>query len=229
MRSDGTVEQVRLAKNDDWWGTRGDVTELIVKSYTSANDVDSALLGGQLDMVVGAGVLTPTQVRQYEMSRSNQFAVTHGPPLMNTIVVMNAAKAPTDNIQLRKVIMHAIDKASIVESELAGSSMVADSLFPKDAPYCNVDLTPRWDYDIEKAKLMNCPRIITDATEEAKEEKTDTGLIIGLSVGIGVLLILIIGGICFVLGQRKGYKQLAKNNANPPASSVVGVPGEQAI
>merc|ERR1711912_185521 len=77
---------------------------------------------------------------------------------------MNAAKWPTDDIQLRETILHAVDKASIVDAELAGSAMVADSLFPKNAPYCNLDLTPRWDYDIEKARLMNCPmRSVTDA------------------------------------------------------------------
>merc|ERR1719217_84811 len=108
----------------------------------------------------------------------NDFTAVLGPPLMNTIIVLNAAKAPTSDIELRKVIIHAVNKAKIVDEEMAGTAMVADSLFPKDAPYCDVDLTPRWDYDFEKAKMMNCPRIITDATEETKEEKTDTGLII---------------------------------------------------
>merc|ERR1719389_311593 len=99
---------------------------------------------------------------------------------------MNAAKAPTDDIQLRKVVMHAIDKASIVNQELAGSAMVADSLFPKDAPYCNVDLTPRWDYDIEKAKLMNCP-VVTDSSEKDDDDEANLGLILGLCIGIGAL------------------------------------------
>lgn len=120
-------------------------------------------------MVVGAGVLTPSQVRDFDHSHANDFQVVNGPPLMNTIIVMNAAKAPTDDIQLRKVIMHAVDKASIVDSELAGSAIVADSLFPKDAPYCNLDLTPRWDYDIEKATLMNCPA--SSDYEQLKSEK----------------------------------------------------------
>merc|ERR1711953_1540558 len=69
--------------------------------------------------------------------------------------------------------MHAIDKASIVDAELAGSTVVADSLFPKDAPYCNVDLTPRWDYDIEKAKLMNCPTVSAAEVAQLKSEKDD--------------------------------------------------------
>jgi nickel transport system substrate-binding protein len=226
LRSDNTTEQMRLEKNDDWWGTRGDITELVVKSYTSANDVKNALLGGQLDMVVGAGVLTPTQVREFDQSHANDFQVMNGPPLMNTIVVMNAAKTPTDDIQLRKVIMHAIDKASIVDAELAGSAVVADSLFPKDAPYCNVELTPRWDYDIEKATLMNCPTIVT--TDATATDDTKTDLIIGLTLGIGILFLIIIGGICFFIGKQKGYQQLAKEKSKPSAPSVMSVIGNQA-
>merc|ERR1712167_428459 len=149
---------VKFSKNGDWWGTHGGIDVLIVKQYDTAEDVKVALLNGDLDMVVGGGVLTPAQVKDIDVRHANRFDVSMGPPLMNTIVVMNAARAPTDDLQLRKVIMHAVDKASIVAAELAGSAQVADSVFPKDAPYCDVDLTPRWDYDLEKARLMNCPK-----------------------------------------------------------------------
>jgi ABC-type transport system substrate-binding protein len=221
LRTDGSVEQLLLSKNTDWWGTQGDVTELVVKSYTSADAVKQALLGGQLDMVVGGGVLTSKQVREFEQQQVNDFAVSHGPPLLNTIIVMNANKAPTDNIQLRTTIMHAINKANIVDVELAGSSVVADSLFPKDAPYCNIDLTPRWDYDIEKAKLINCPTVLTDQQED---DEVDTGLIIGLSLGIGIPLLIIIGVACFCIGKQRGYEQLTNQGTKSPAPSadVVG-------
>jgi hypothetical protein len=216
------VEQLLLSKNTDWWGTQGDVTELVVKSYTSADAVKQALLGGQLDMVVGGGVLTPKQVREFEQQHVNDFAVSHGPPLLNTIIVMNANKAPTDNIQLRTTIMHAINKANIVDVELAGSSVVADSLFPKDAPYCNIDLTPRWDYDFEKAQLINCPTVVTDSTATEKDE-VDIGLIVGLSLGIGIPVLIIIGIACFFIGKQRGYSQLTNQGAkSPPSGDVYG-------
>jgi nickel transport system substrate-binding protein len=229
LRTDGTVEEMRLLKNSNWWGTHGGVTELVVKGYTSADDVKQALLGGQLDMVVGGGVLTPQQVQDFTLfPHFNDFVVSKGPPLLNTIIVMNAAKAPTDNVQLRTTIMHAVNKANIVDVELVGSSVVADSLFPKDAPYCNVDLTPRWDYDIEKARLINCPTVLT---ADQADDETDTGLIVGLSLGIGIPVLLIIGGFCFCIGKQRGYTQLsnegAKKSPTPsesptPSGDVVG-------
>merc|ERR1719343_1522356 len=75
LRSDDTVEQMRLAKNVDWWGTQGDITELVVKSYTTADNVKQALLKEQLDIAVGAGVLTPAQVKEFEQNHASDFQV----------------------------------------------------------------------------------------------------------------------------------------------------------
>jgi len=199
LRQDGSISEMKFLKNPNHWAAQGNIEELIVRNYNTSELVEAALLDGSLDMVVGARVLTPAQVKEFQTSRFSNFQVVFGPPLMNRIVVMNAAKAPTDDLNLRKLIMHAIDKASIVASELAGSATVADSLFPKDAPYCDVDLTPRYDYDFEKAELMNCP---------AEQEGADLGLILGLTLGIGIPCLLGVALACFCLGKRKGYKDL---------------------
>ena len=79
--------------------------------------------------------------------------------MQNRIIVLNTGKAPTDSLQNRKVIIHAIDKASIIDKELAGMDEPAISLFPKNAPYSGAHLTPLPDYDPEKAQLLNCPSV----------------------------------------------------------------------
>eukprot|EP00975_Prorocentrum_lima_P003083 677619-Prorocentrum_lima.AAC.1 len=65
-------------------------------------------------------------------------------------------------------MIHAVNKAAIIDSELAGLADPVDQLFPRNAPYCNIDLTPRWDYDSEKANLLNCPQP-SDAKDDEKE------------------------------------------------------------
>lgn len=212
---------VKFDKWDSWWGQRGDITQLIVKAYSSENAVKAALLSGELDMVVGGKVLTPAQVKELNEQHGDKFDVSYGPPLLNTIVVMNAARAPTNDIQLRKVVQHAIDKASIVAKELAGSAQVADSLYPKDAPYCNIELTPRWDYDLEKAKLLNCPAISIANGGETEEDEDNTGLILGVALGVGVPLLIIVGGLAFFFGKKKGYKQLQMEEQNKGANGAV--------
>merc|ERR1711971_434486 len=106
---------------------------------------------------MGAGVLEPADLSKIQTAHAASFHVFLGPPIMNRIVIINSNKAPTDDLKLRKVIMHAVNKAAIIDKELYGLAEPIDALFPKNAPYCAIDLTPRWDYDIEKAKLLNCP------------------------------------------------------------------------
>ena len=116
--------------------------------------VKAALDNNDLDAVIGAGVLDPEAVREFK--GRTDFTVSMSEPLQNRIVVFNTAKAPTDELQNRKVMIHAVDKAAIIQKELAGLDEPVDSLFSKSAPYCHVDLTPKWDYDFEKATLLNC-------------------------------------------------------------------------
>jgi len=216
-RSDGSISEVRFVKNPGHWGPTGNIEELIVKQYGSSAEVQTALLAGTLDMVVGGGVLTPAQVKEFQDKHSNDFQVVMGPPLMNTIIVMNAAKAPTSDLALRKMIMHAVDKASILTRELAGSASVADSLFPKDAPYCDVDLTPRYDYDFEKAQYMNCPARL-------ENDGPNIGLIVGLVLGIGIPALLVVGASCFCVGKRKGKALLdSQKHGDSAPPSVIGV------
>ena len=52
-----------------------------------------------------------------------------------------------------------------------------------NAPYCDVDLTPQWDYDIEKAKLLRCPAgVVTD--KAVGTSGIDVGIVIGIIVAL---------------------------------------------
>ena len=51
------------------------------------------------------------------------------------------------------MIVHAVNKADIIDRELAVSTPV-DSLFPKNAPYCDIRFTPTWDFDLESRLLQ---------------------------------------------------------------------------
>jgi ABC-type transport system substrate-binding protein len=222
-RADGSIEEVTFTRNTAWWGQHGGVEELRVVNYDTSDAIKQALIDGDLDVVVGDKVLTPEQVQTFQNDHSETHTTILGPRLFNQIIVMNAAKAPTNDIEVRRLIMHSVDKAAIVQKEMYGQAAVADSLFPRDAPYCDVDLTPRWDYDFEKATLMNCPDILL-----SDEDEVDEALVLGLSLGIGLpVLAGIAGAVCFKVGMNRGYKKFGEENdqrvrAGPPA--VVGSP-----
>jgi len=220
-KADGSMDEVVFTKNSAWWGQHGGVEVIRAKAHASSDAVKAALMDGSLDMVVGAGVLTPLQVKEFQEQRIEQFQTILGPPLMNTIIVMNSAKAPTNDTKLRRTIMHGVNKAAIVDKEMAGMAMVADSLFPKDAPYCDLDLTPRWDYDFEKASLLNCPAVMLNDAQSSGSDSggPDLGLVVGLAVGIGLLLLCVASFLFYRVGRQKGYQDLAENNRQAQAKA----------
>merc|ERR1740121_3436357 len=260
------IQEVHFIKNEDWWGSdfRGNIERVVVKHYADSDAIAAALLDNTLDVAVGDKVLRPQQVQEFQRDHTATHAFANGPPLLNQIIVMNAARAPTSDIQVRKLIMHSIDKSRIVADELYGQAQVADSLFPKDAPYCDIDLTPRWDYDLEKAKLLNCnpPQVVEKVVEtivekEVEVEKVvekivekegpvkivekdddsgdDLPLILGVTIGVCVLILLVIGGACYVGGQRRGregllqeQKEERKKQMSEPGATEVGVPDNAA-
>ena len=189
------VQEVVFTRNTDHWDAgSGEVVDAIrLVRYDSHADVESALLDGTLDAVVGDGVLQPSAVAEFMTERKAAFQTYLTEPLQNRIVILNTAKAPTDELTVRKVIIHAVDKAAIIDKELAGLAKPADSLFPKNAPYCGIDLTPRFDYDFEKATLLNCP--------------ADDGLDDGALAGIVVAAVVAAAAVAFAIFMVQREKQ----------------------
>ena len=60
------------------------------------------------------------------------------------------------DIKVRKTLIHAVNKLDIINKELKGLQGPVDNIFPRTAPFCDVELTPKWAFDLEKSKLLNC-------------------------------------------------------------------------
>ena len=141
-------DYVVFRRNTDYWNGAPNV-DINVTRYDTAADVKAALLDGSLDAVVGAGVLAPTDIAS--MQYNTNFEVLHTGAIMNTVAILNI-----DDIEVRKTVVHAVNKGSIIAKELAGIEAAVSQLFPTTAPYCDLDLVPKFDYDIEKAKMIAC-------------------------------------------------------------------------
>ena len=153
------IRAVHFGVNGDHWDapSGSHAEEIVVVAYPDDASVKSALLSGELDAVLGSGVLTEADIDDIRMNHGDDVHVSMTEPIQNRIIVMNTGRAPTDDLTTRKVFIHGVDKANIIKKELAGLDEPAMSLFPKDTPYTGAHLTPMPDYDIEKARLLNCP------------------------------------------------------------------------
>ena len=155
--ADGTDSKVVFQTNADYWGQKSTIDYLTAVQYATTDEVEAALLSGELDMALGIGPLTAKQVQNLKFFQSDKFDVRHSDVIQHSLLVFNSNKAPTDDIEVRRAIIHAIDKGDFLEAEFAGLEQPVTQLLPRTAPYCNVDLSPKWGYDLEKAQLLNCP------------------------------------------------------------------------
>ena len=150
---DSGDKEVTFVRNDKHWGYVPKLESLKVVRYSSHAAVKEALLNGTLDVVIGDGVLEASDLASFK--KGDLFSVHLGPVLSNRLIILNGAKGATKKLAVRQAIIQAIDKQSIIDKELAGLAKPVDKLFPKNAPYCNIDSS--WKYNLAKAKELNCP------------------------------------------------------------------------
>lgn len=201
---DSTIDdKVLFVRNERYWDGAPSIEELVIVRYETSNEVKEALRSGELDAMWGSGILSgqdllDLQYEQEEGSTEHQLSVFHSRDVQNVLLLINSALPPLHDISLRKTIIHAIHKARFIEKEMGGFERPVDNVFPLDAPYCDVDLTPRWDYDLEKALFLNCP------AATGKSNRNTTGLGVGLSVGLGSVSVILL--ICTVWAWKRSKK-----------------------
>jgi hypothetical protein len=141
----------------------------------------------------------------------SDLTVFRSEDLQNTLLLLSSGKAPLDDVRVRQSLMQSVDKSSLTRSVLGGFERPLDNVFSLDTPNCNVDMTPRWDYGLEKALFFNCP-----ATEEAltgsgntENSGTNKGLALGFGLGLGVPFLTVeVAAIVFFRRRSKAEQEL---------------------
>ena len=112
QEADGVTNRVTFAGNSKWWGGAVDIEQLDIVRYTSDSDVKEALLNGDLDVVWGAGVLSDTDILEIasDPEISERIEVGQSDPIQTAMLIL---------INVRKTVIHAINKGAIVQKELS--------------------------------------------------------------------------------------------------------------
>jgi ABC-type transport system substrate-binding protein len=196
---DDTVvdNEVVFSANPTYWDGAPSFSSLVIKRYEDSDSVKAALLDGSLDLVWGSGVLPADYLIALDEDESNDLAVYHSDDIQNVIILLNSGKAPLDDINVRKTVIHAINKKKIIDDNLGGLFKPVDNVFPRDAPYCDVDITPRWDYDLEKAQFLNCAGAL---------ESGNNGAALGLGLGLGVTALFLLAVSCVYVNKSKALE-----------------------
>ncbi len=152
-------DHIDLARNFDYWGTAPKLDAVTFKFISDPNAATSALLAGDVD--VFQAFPAPELLEQFKSNPD--FQVIVGTTQGETILGINNAHPPLDNVKVREAIAHAIDRKAIIDGSQYGYGQEIGSFFPPGDP-AYIDLTAQSAFDPEKSKALLAEAGVKDLT-----------------------------------------------------------------
>lgn len=174
---DGTT--YTFTSNPHYWGEKPEVETFKVKVIPENDAKLLALRNGEIDGVLGASRLNYDSFASISGANGFETSISEAPTLTRYLG-LNLNKAPFNDAAVREALSYAIDQQALEASVFNGIESAAESLFPKERPYCNVE-APTIGTDVEKAKGILESAGWTDADGDGVREKDGIKLEANLS------------------------------------------------
>lgn len=144
-----TGSSLSLERNEDYWGTKPDPTQIQFKLYTEANAMTSAMLSGDLDVI--SNLTTPDALARFD--DESRFTILQGETDGEVVLGYNHTTEALRDIRVRRAITHAIDRQALLDSTWGGKGTLIGSMVPTRDPWYE-DLSETYPYDPEQAKQL---------------------------------------------------------------------------
>lgn len=142
-------DRLEFERNDAWWGGKAAIARVIFRFIPDPQAQIAAIRSGDVDALTNLGA--PEALPQ--LKADAKLKVSIGNTEGETILAMNNAKAPFNNIKVRQAISHALDRKTIATGVFGFDvSLIGSHFSPLHPAY--VDLTEVYPYDVAKAKAL---------------------------------------------------------------------------
>ena len=142
-------DRIELDKNAAYWGEPVALSTAVFKIIPDPAAATAAMLAGDIDAF--ANFPAPESLSQFEADP--RFTVVIGSTEGETILAINNAKEPFNNLKVRQAIAHAIDRQAIIDGAMFGYGTPIGTHFSPHHP-AYVDLTGQYAYNPDKAKAL---------------------------------------------------------------------------
>ncbi len=142
-------DRVELVRSDTYWGEAPLLERATFRFISDPSAAFAAVLAGDVD--VFTGYPAPENLAQFEADPS--FQVLVGSTDGETILAMNHARPPFDNVLVRQAVAHAIDRQAIIEGAMFGYGTPVGTHFAPHHP-AYLDLTAQSAYDPDRARAL---------------------------------------------------------------------------
>ena len=138
-----------LERSADYWGEAPALEKATFRFISDPSAAVSAMLAGDVDAFPNF----PAPEALPQLRADPRYEVVVGSTEGETILAMNHARKPFDDVRVRRAIGHAIDRQSIIDGAMFGLGAPIGSHFAPHHP-AYVDLTDRSAFDPDKAKAL---------------------------------------------------------------------------
>ena len=142
-------DRVELVRYDDYWGEAPALETVTFRFISEPTAAFSAMMAGDVDAF--PNFPAPENLVQFETDP--RFSVVVGSTEGETILAMNNARPPLDDVRVRRAIARAIDRQEIIDGAMFGYGTPIGSHFAPHHP-AYVDLTDEAATDVEGAKAL---------------------------------------------------------------------------
>ncbi|WP_246449293.1 ABC transporter substrate-binding protein [Paracoccus amoyensis] len=142
-------DRIILSAFDDYWGDKPALKTATFRFIADPTAAFAAMMAGDVDAFPNY----PAPETLAQLEADPRFKVIVGTSEGETILAMNNAKAPLDNIKVRQAIAHAINRQDIIDGAMFGYGTPIGSHFAPHSPDY-VDLTGKSGFDPEQSKTL---------------------------------------------------------------------------
>ena len=136
--------------NKDYWGDRPYIDEMVWRTYGSADALYMAMKSGEIDLL-GYEYCSAVAAEDF---KAEGFEVMECAGIGQSWLSFNLHKdGPIQDLEVRKAMMHAMDRDRMIEMVYLGHAEKADSWIYPELPTHNPNL-PQYDFDLEKANAL---------------------------------------------------------------------------
>lgn len=142
-------DRIELEKNAAYWGKPVALSTAVFKIIPDPAAATAAMMAGDIDAF--ANFPAPESLSQFEADP--RFKVVIGSTEGETILAINNAKAPFNELKVRQAVAHAIDRQAIIDGAMFGYGTPIGTHFSPHHP-AYVDLTGKYAYNPDKARAL---------------------------------------------------------------------------
>lgn len=146
-----TDEYAVFERNENYWGEKPAIKTITVKVIPDNQTRIMALEKGEIDLIFGKNMLDADALQNYE--NSEDFSVALSEPTSTRQIVMNTTNDILKDENVRYALSYATNKQAISDGVFYGLEPVAETLYAKTVPYCDIELEP-FTYDAAKAETI---------------------------------------------------------------------------